>query len=427
MAKISTIHAREILDSRGNPTVEVDLWLEDGHSGRASVPSGASTGSHEVLELRDGEPRYGGQGVRKAISNIHNRIAPAVVGKELDQKSLDRSMIELDGTENKSDLGANAMLGVSLAFAKACASSEQKPLYQYFKEVSGSEKPYFLPVPMMNVMNGASHAGWCTDFQEYMILPTGAQTFSEALRFGAETFHALKKVLKDKGYNTNVGDEGGFAPKVSSNEEPIELILEAIKQAGFQAGSDIVLAMDVAASEFYKSGEYDLKVENKLMSSQALVDLYAELVDKYPVVSIEDGLSEDDWQGWKNLTERLGGRLQLVGDDLFVTNVKRIQQGIEQKVANAVLIKLNQIGTVSETIEAVMIARKAGYRAIISHRSGETEDTTIADLVVGLGTEQIKTGSLSRTERMAKYNQLLRIEEELGSSAKYASWDSMTE
>lgn len=420
MASISKVIAREILDSRGNPTVEVDLTLDDGSMGRASVPSGASTGNHEAIELRDGDNnRYNGKGVLKAVANVNTEIANAIVGKDLDQKSLDGSLISLDSTEDKSRLGANAMLGVSMAFAKAKAISNKQVLYQYFAEISNSSQSLQLPVPMMNVLNGGAHAINSSDFQEYMIMPVGARSFKEALRYGAETFHALAKILADKGFSTTVGDEGGFAPTLHSNEEPLQLIVQAIEAAGYKAGEDIVIAIDVAASEFYRAGKYELKRDGKSLTSAEMVDLLASWVEKYPIVSIEDGLAEDDWDGWKILTEKLGGKIQIVGDDLFVTNIKRLQEGITKGVANSILIKLNQIGTVSETIGAINLAKQSDYTSVVSHRSGETEDTTIADFVVGLGTGQIKTGSMSRSERIAKYNQLLRIEEQLGDSATY--------
>lgn len=425
MHKITNIHAREILDSRGNPTIEVDLWLDGTDprqpaDGRSAVPSGASTGSYEAIELRDGEEtRYGGKGVSKAVNNVNNELATILVGSEFDQKSLDQKMIEVDSTDNKGRLGANAILGISMAFAHAVAKIESKPLYQYFHDIADLGDEMQLPVPMMNVLNGGSHADNSTDLQEFMIMPIGANSFREALRYGSETFHALKKILKSKGLNTSVGDEGGYAPSLPSNEAAIEVILEAIQKAGYTPGTDIAIAIDGAASEIYSDGKYNLKTENKSLSSEEMVTFYEEWVNKYPIISIEDGLAEDDWTGYQLLTKKIGGKIQLVGDDLFVTNVKRLETGIEKKVCNSILIKLNQIGTVSETIEAIKMAKAAGYTSIISHRSGETEDTTIADLVVGLGTGQIKTGSLCRSERVAKYNQLLRIEEELGANAKF--------
>jgi enolase len=419
MANIAKVLAREILDSRGNPTVEVDLHLDDGAWGRAAVPSGASTGTHEAVELRDGDARYGGKGVLKAVANVNTEIAVAINGKSFDQKSLDGTLIALDGTENKSRLGANAILGVSLAFAKASAQSAQQSLHEYFQAIGGTDLPMQLPVPMMNVLNGGAHANNSSDLQEYMIMPIGAPSFKEALRYGAETFHALKKILKDGGHQTTVGDEGGFAPTLESNEAPLELIIKAIEAAGYKPGEDISIAIDAASSEFYKNGKYELKRDGKSLLSQELVDMYAAWVEKYPIVSIEDGLAEDDWDGWQLLTQKIGNRVQLVGDDLFVTNIKRLGEGITKGVANSILIKLNQIGTVSETIASIVMAKNANYTSVVSHRSGETEDTTISDLVVGLGTGQIKTGSLSRSDRIAKYNQLLRIEEQLGDAAVF--------
>jgi enolase len=420
MATIKKVWAREILDSRGNPTVEVDLWLDDGSFGRAAVPSGASTGSHEAVELRDGEKRYGGKGVEKAVRNVNNTISTEIVGKEYDQRSLDKAMIELDGTENKGNLGANAILGVSMAFSHASAASKKQPLYRYFNEIGGLGNKFLMPAPMMNVLNGGKHAENSTDLQEFMIMPLGAESFKEALRYGAETFHALKKILSSKGLNTSVGDEGGYAPSLPSNEAAIEVILQAIEKAGYTPGKDICIAIDAAAAEIYEGGTYNLKTENKKLTSSEMVGYYTDWIKKYPIVSIEDGLGEDDWDGYKEFTEKAGKSVQIVGDDLFVTNIKRLQQGIDQNVGNSILIKLNQIGTVSETIDSIAMAHKAGYTAIVSHRSGETEDSTIADFVVGLGTGQIKTGSLSRSDRLAKYNQLLRIEEALGAEAQYA-------
>jgi enolase len=414
MSEIKQVFAREILDSRGNPTVEVDLTLSDGSFGRAAVPSGASTGSHEAVELRDGESRYGGLGVQKAVANVNSTILERILGSDFTQESLDQAMIELDGTENKAKLGANAILGVSLAFSHAQAVSRGIPLYQYFADISMIGQPMRLPVPMMNILNGGKHAINSTDLQEFMIVPAGAPNFKEALRYGSEIFQTLKSILKDRGMSTSVGDEGGFTPSLPNNEAALEIILEAIEKAGFKAGEDIWLAIDSAASEFYKDGKYDLKSENRILDSSEMVSLYENWVQKYPIFSIEDGLAEDDWEGFQLLIERLGGHKQIMGDDLFVTNVKRIQMGIEKKAANSVLIKLNQIGTVSETISAIKLAKEAGFTTIVSHRSGETEDTTIADFVVGLGTGQIKTGSLCRTERICKYNQLMRIEAMLG-------------
>lgn len=415
--KISKIIGREILDSRGNPTIEVDVILADGSLGRAGVPSGASTGIHEAVELRDDDKkRYGGNGVLKAVKNVNEDIQKKLKGKIWNQKTLDQTMIDLDGTENKSKLGANAILGVSIAFAKAVAVSEGKPLWKYFKDISKT-KEVRLPIPMMNILNGGSHAENSTDIQEFMIIPLGAKSFSEALRWGAEVFHILKKILKERKLNTGVGDEGGYAPTLPTNEAAILVILEAIKRAGYIPGKDISIAIDAAASEFYKDGKYVLAREGKSLTSTEMIAFYVEWVKKFPIVSIEDGLAEDDWTGWSQMTKKLGNKIQIVGDDLFVTNVKRLREGIEKKAANSILIKLNQIGTVSETIDAINMAKKAGFTAVVSHRSGETEDATIADLVVGLGTGQIKTGSLCRSERVAKYNELLRIEESLGAKA----------
>jgi enolase len=413
MSKIKSIHAREILDSRGNPTVEVDITLESGSFGRASVPSGASTGSHEAIELRDGGTRYGGKGVLKAVTNTNETISKAMVGKDYDQRSLDQSLIKLDGTPNKGKLGANAILGVSMAFARAAAAEMNKPLYAYFHDISALGLPMKLPVPMMNIINGGKHAEDSTDVQEFMIMPIGFSTFSEALRAGTEIFHALKKILHSRGLATTVGDEGGFAPKLPSNEAALQVVMEAIKAAGYEPGKQVAITMDVAATELYKNGKYHLDRDGKVLTSVEMISWYQELVSKYPIISIEDGLAEDDWDGYVKLTEALGSKIQLVGDDLFVTNIQRLDQGIKKKVANSILIKLNQIGTVFETIDAIALATKSGYKSVISHRSGETEDTTIADFAVGTGVGQIKTGSLSRTERVAKYNQLLRIEEVL--------------
>jgi enolase len=415
MSIITEVRGREILDSRGNPTVEVEVYLESGHMGRASVPSGASTGVHEALELRDGDPsRYLGRGVKNAVKNINEVIAPELIGRDaLNQKNIDRILIELDGTPNKSRLGANAILGVSLAVAKAVANFLEMPLYRYI----GGTNASILPVPLMNIINGGKHADNPLDFQEFMIVPAGAPSFKEALRMGAETFHTLRKVLQNRGLNTNVGDEGGFAPNLSTNESAIEAIVEAIEKAGYKAGKDIFVALDVAASNIYENGKYCFG--GKEHSVEELISYYEGLLEKYPIISIEDGLAEDDWDGWKLLTERLGNKVQLIGDDLFVTNVKRLAKGIEMKVANSILIKVNQIGTLSETLETVEMAKRAGYSSVISHRSGETEDTTIADLAVAVGCGQIKTGAPSRTDRVAKYNQLLRIEEDLGPTASY--------
>ena len=417
--KIEKITAREILDSRGNPTVEVDVELESGARGRASVPSGASTGEHEALELRDGDSsRYGGKGTLKAVANVNEVIAPALLGvSALEQRRIDRMMIDLDGTPTKSRLGANAILGVSLAVAKAAANYLGLPLYRYL----GGTNTYVMPVPMMNIINGGSHSDAPIAFQEFMIRPVGAASFREGLRMGAEVFHALKKVLHSRGLSTAVGDEGGFAPDLASDEEAIQYILEAIEKAGYQPGRDFVLAMDAASSEWKgsKKGEYKLPKCGKVFTSEELVEHWKQLVEKYPIYSIEDGLDEEDWEGWQHMTKELGGKVQLVGDDLFVTNTERLSKGIRLGCGNSILIKLNQIGSVSETLEAIKMAHKAGYTAISSHRSGETEDTTIADLAVALNTCQIKTGAPSRTERVAKYNQLLRIEEQLGGSAVY--------
>jgi enolase len=419
MGAIQSVKAREILDSRGNPTVEVDVTLADGSFGRSAVPSGASTGSHEAVELRDKEDRYGGKGVAKAVNNVNTAISQALVGNTYDQASLDKALIDLDGTPNKGALGANAILGVSMAFSHAKAKSQKIPLYEYFRNISGSTEKMRLPVPLMNVLNGGKHADNSTDLQEFMIVPLGAPTFKEALRYGAETFHALKKILSSKGLSTSVGDEGGYAPSLPTNESAIETIIEAIKKAGYTPGIDIAIAIDAAATELYENGVYNLKTEGRKLTSKEMVEYYADWVKKYPIVSIEDGLAEDDWAGYELLTKELGDKIQIMGDDLFVTNVDRLQMGIEKHVGNSILIKLNQIGTVTETIEAIKLATKNKYTSIISHRSGETEDVTIADFVVGLATGQIKTGSASRTDRVAKYNQLLRIEEALGDKAIY--------
>ncbi len=417
MPTISSLHAREILDSRGNPTIEVQATLDDGANGRAMVPSGASTGVHEALELRDDDKnRFGGKGVLKAVANVNTTIETALKGCDaLDQKSIDARMLALDGTPNKSRLGANAILGVSLAVAQAAAASRKIPLYRHL----GADARV-LPVPMMNILNGGVHTGWqSTDLQEFMIAPAGAKNFADGLRWGAEVYQALKKVLKDKGYNTNVGDEGGFAPALKSNAEAIELILQAIAQAGYEAGEQIAICLDPAASELYENGKYNLRKEGRVLTGAEMIDFYTELCAKYPIVSIEDGLAEDDWESWAQLTARLGSRVQLVGDDLFVTNVERLKKGIATRACNSILIKLNQIGTLTETIDAIKTAHASGFTAVVSHRSGETEDTTIADLVVGMNTGQIKTGAPARSERVAKYNRLLHIEEELGSKAEY--------
>lgn len=416
-ARIEKVQARQILDSRGNPTVEVDIRLKDGTLGRAAVPSGASTGENEALELRDkDDKRYGGKGVYTAVKNANEIIAPKIIGLPVHQQlKIDNLMLELDGTPFKSKLGANAILGVSLAVARAASISYGVSLFKYI----GGEKASILPVPNMNVMNGGAHAGWNYELQEFMISPAGAKSFSEALRIGAEVYQALKKVLKDRGLSTGVGDEGGFAPKLTKNEEAIQVIIEAIEKAGYTPGKEVYLSLDPASSGFYKESKYQLKSEGKALSSEEMVDLYEEWANKYPIISIEDGLAEDDWKGWQILTERLGKKIQLVGDDIFVTNPEFLKKGIKQKVANSILIKLNQIGTLSETLYTMEVAKAAGYTYMTSHRSGETEDSTIADLAVATNSGQIKTGAPARSERVCKYNQLLRIEEELGSKAKY--------
>ena len=415
---IQKIHAREIIDSRGNPTVEVDMRLEDGSTGRAAVPSGASTGEHEAIELRDRDKkRFLGNGVRKAVTNINTIIADTLKGFDAtNQPQLDKIMIELDGTENKSNLGANSLLGVSIAASKAAANYYKLPLYQYL----GNQKSNLLPVPMMNILNGGSHADNTVDIQEFMVFPFGASTFSEALRMGTEIFHHLKKVLKSKGLSVSVCDEGGFAPNLESNEEALEVIMEAIENSRYKAGRDVYIALDVAASEIYKDKEYKLDSEGKILNSNDMISYLDKLVNKYPIISIEDGLSEDDWEGWQDLTSKLGRKIQIVGDDLTVTNKFRLKKSIDEKSMNSILIKLNQIGTVTETVEAVEMAKNAGFGVVISHRSGETEDTTIADFSVAMGMGQIKTGSASRTDRVSKYNQLLRIEEDLGTDATFA-------
>ncbi|MFH0796844.1 MAG: phosphopyruvate hydratase [Candidatus Omnitrophota bacterium] len=415
MAKIRGVKARMILDSRGSPTVEAEVFLDDGSWARAAVPSGASTGKYEAVELRDGGKKFGGKGVAKAVENVNLAIAPKVIGKDADdQEGIDRLMIEIDGTQNKGRLGANSILSVSMAVVRAAAVSHNLPLYRYLGGIGAS----LLPVPLMNVINGGMHADNNLDIQEFMIVPAGANSFSEGYRMAAEVFQVLKEVLKEKGYATGVGDEGGFAPNVKNNREGIELILAAIDKAGYQAGKDIFLALDTAASSLFEDGKYQF--EGKKVFSNDIIAYYQKLVDDYPIVSIEDGLAEDDWEGWKELTGALGNKVQLIGDDIFVTQESRLKEGIAKKVANSILIKLNQVGTVTETLNTIETARKAGYTFVISHRSGETEDTFIADLAVATGAGQIKTGSLSRSERLAKYNQLLRIEEELGSSARYA-------
>lgn len=415
--KIKSISAREIIDSRGNPTIEVEVFLDNGACGKAAVPSGASTGKYEAIELRDGDKkRYGGLGVRKAVDNVVKIIQPAMTGFDVSaQEKLDNKLIELDGTPDKSRLGANALLGVSMAAAHAAANSAKKPLYQYL----GGEAAITLPVPMMNILNGGKHAENSTDLQEFMVMPTGARSFSQAMQMGCEVYQSLKKVIKQKKLNTNVGDEGGFAPSLPSNKEAVELILAAIEIAGYKPGSDCQIALDPAASSFYRDGTYVLEREGKSLSGAQMVDFYVDWVSKYPIISIEDGLDEDDWDNWALLTQKLGGKVQLVGDDLYVTNVKRIKQGIAMTASNSVLIKVNQIGTLTETLAAIEMARKAGWTAVISHRSGETEDTTIADLAVAWNSGQIKTGAPCRSERVAKYNRLLKIENELGSRAKY--------
>ncbi len=415
---IEEIVAREILDSRGNPTVEVDVLLESGDLGRAIVPSGASTGAYEALELRDGDKkRFGGKGVLKAVENVNSTIAEALVGLDAaDQVGIDAELIELDGTDTKSKIGANAILGVSLACAKAAAAATGLPLYRYL----GGVNAHVLPVPMMNIMNGGQHATNSTDFQEFMVMPVGAESFREGLRWGAEIYQSLKKVLHDRGLTTTVGDEGGFAPSLPSNEAPLQVIMEAIEKAGYKPGEQIMLAMDPACTELYKDGKYHLARENKVLSSAEMVDYWADIAARYPLISLEDGLAEDDWEGWSMLRAKIGDRVQLVGDDLLVTNVKRLKRAIDERVANSILIKLNQIGSLTETLNAISMAQRAGWTAIVSHRSGETEDVTIADLVVATNAGQIKTGAPARTDRVAKYNQLLRIEEELGDIARYA-------
>jgi enolase 1/2/3 len=416
VSQIETVHARQILDSRGNPTVEVELMLRSGAHGRAAVPSGASTGEFEATELRDGGDAWGGKGVTRAVANVNGEIAEAIAGRDaLDQAGLDRALIALDGTPNKSRLGANAILGVSLAAARAAAGEEGQPLWRYL----GGESARLLPVPMMNVLNGGAHADNSVDFQEFMVVPVGAESFSEALRKGAEVFHALKKTLGGRGLNTSVGDEGGFAPDLESNEAALEALIEGIEAAGYTPGEDVAIALDPAASEVFKDGAYELTHEGRTLSSDEMAAYWADVIERYPILSIEDGMDEEDWDGWRALTERIGERVQLVGDDLFVTNTERLERGIESGVANSILVKVNQIGTLTETLAAIDMARGAGYTAVMSHRSGETEDTTIADLAVATGCGQIKTGAPSRSDRVAKYNQLLRIEEALGADAEY--------
>ncbi|MBP2312342.1 phosphopyruvate hydratase [Azospirillum soli] len=418
MSAITEIHAREILDSRGNPTVEVDVLLETGAFGRAAVPSGASTGAHEAVELRDGDKgRYGGKGVLKAVESVNGEIYDTLAGLDAsNQRAIDMAMIELDGTSNKGRLGANAILGVSLAVAKASAEEAALPLFRYV----GGAFASLLPVPMMNIINGGAHADNPIDIQEFMIMPVGAENGAEAIRMGAEIFHQLKKKLKDAGHNTNVGDEGGFAPNLASTDEALGFVMKAIEAAGYKPGDDVMLALDAASTEFFKNGKYELAGEGKSLSPDQMVKYWADLVGRYPIISIEDGMSEDDWEGWKALTDAIGNKVQLVGDDLFVTNPARLAEGIQKGVANSILVKVNQIGTLSETLEAVDMAHKAGYTAVLSHRSGETEDSTIADLAVATNCGQIKTGSLSRSDRLAKYNQLIRIEEQLGQAARFA-------
>lgn len=417
MALISAVYAREILDSRGNPTVEVEVWLDDGSMGRAAVPSGASTGAYEAVELRDGDKdRYLGKGVSKAVDNVNDVIAEALIGLDpIRQVEIDNMLIRLDGTPNKANLGANAILGVSMAVAKAAAASVDVPLYMYLGGINAKE----LPVPMMNILNGGAHADNNVDIQEFMAMPVGAPSFSEALRMNTEIYHNLKAVLKERGLSTAIGDEGGFAPNLSSNEEAIEVIVAAIEKAGYKPGEEVAIALDIAASEIYKNGKYNLAGEGVVKTSAQMVDYYADLCEKYPIVSIEDGLDEDDWKGWALLTKKLGGKVQLVGDDLFVTNSERLSRGINEGVANSILIKVNQIGTLTETFSTIEMAKRAGYTCVISHRSGETEDTTLADIAVAVNAGQIKTGAPARTDRVAKYNQLLRIEEDLASAAEY--------
>ena len=418
MTAIIDIHARQILDSRGNPTVEVDVLLEDGSFGRAAVPSGASTGAHEAVEKRDGDKaRWGGKGVDQAVEAVNGDIFETVVGMDAeDQADLDAAMIDLDGTENKGKLGANAILGVSLAAAKAAADSRGLPLYRYV----GGVAAHLLPVPMMNIINGGEHADNPIDFQEFMIVPVGADSIAEAVRYGSEIFHTLKKGLSDKGLATSVGDEGGFAPNIASTSDALDFIMTSIEKAGYKPGDDVMIALDCAATEFYKNGKYDISGEGLLLDGGQMADYLADLTRRYPIFSIEDGMAEDDWEGWKALTDLIGDKVQLVGDDLFVTNPKRLKRGIDEKIANSLLVKVNQIGTLSETLEAVSMAQRAGYTAVMSHRSGETEDATIADLAVATNCGQIKTGSLARSDRLAKYNQLIRIEEQLGDAARYA-------
>ena len=417
MAHIVAIHGREILDSRGNPTVEVDVTLSSGAMGRAAVPSGASTGSHEAVEIRDKDYRYHGKGVLQAVNAVNTHITDTLLGLDAaNQAHIDQTLIALDGTNNKSKLGANAILGVSLAVAKASALDLEIPLYKYI----GGSYAHMLPVPMMNILNGGEHADNAIDIQEFMIMPVSASCFAEAVRMGSEIFHSLKSKLSELGLNTNVGDEGGFAPNISSSREALDIIIDSIEKAGYEAGKDVILALDAAASEFYKDGKYNLKGEGKILTSDEMIDYYQNLVDDYPIFSIEDGLAEDDWEGWQNITKQMGNKVQLVGDDIYVTNVERLKRGIEERAGNAILVKVNQIGTLTESLEAIEIAKRAGFGIIVSHRSGETEDSTIADIAVATNAGQIKTGSLARSDRTAKYNQLIRIEEELGTGARYA-------
>ena len=426
MSTIESVHARQILDSRGNPTVEVEVKLAEGEIGRAAVPSGASTGEFEAVELRDGGDLWLGKGVSNAVANVNGEINDALIGFDVtDQVGLDKLMIDLDGTENKGRLGANAILGVSLAAARATALLENRPLYSYLADMYGESDPTLLPLPMMNVLNGGSHADNSVDFQEFMIMPAGAETFSECLRIGTEVFHSLKKILSGHGLATAVGDEGGFAPDLSSNEAALEMLMEGIEAAGYEPGRDVSIALDPATSEIFDDGSYRLEHEERSLTSEEMADYWVSAASRFPIVSIEDGMDEEDWMGWKHLTEKLGDRIQLVGDDLFVTNPARLKRGIEMGVANSILVKVNQIGTLTETMEAIRMAREAGYTAVISHRSGETEDTTIADLAVATGAGQIKTGAPSRSDRVAKYNRLLRIEEELGASARFGGKDAL--
>lgn len=426
MSKIEAVHARQILDSRGNPTVEVEVTLETRHTGRAAVPSGASTGEFEAVELRDGGNAWAGKGVGQAVANVNGEIREALIGFDAtDQAGLDRLMIELDGTPNKGRLGANAILGVSLAAARAAAEMEERPLYEYLATIYGEPDPTLLPVPMMNVVNGGAHADNSVDFQEFMVMPAGAETFSECLQIGTEVFHALKRTLSANGLNTAGGDEGGFAPDLASNEAALEMLMAGIEEAGYEPGSDVFIALDPATSEIYADGIYRLEHEGRDLSAVEMADYWVSAADRFPIVSIEDGMDEEDWDGWKVLTDRLGDRVQLVGDDLFVTNPERLKRGIETGVGNSILVKVNQIGTLTETFEAIRMAAEAGYTAVISHRSGETEDTTIADLAVATGAGQIKTGAPSRSDRVAKYNRLLRIEEQLGDRARFGGTSAL--